>query len=140
LDPINTNMIQDEIFRLKKNGVTIIFSTHRMEQVEEMCENIILINQGKNILFGNVRDIRNTYKENLYEVGYKGELPKQFNGGLELVKQYDHTAVFRIPDQDTPNHLLQFLMQAGCEIHSFHEILPSINEIFIRQVKGVRHE
>jgi ABC-2 type transport system ATP-binding protein len=140
LDPINTNMIQDEIFRLKKNGVTIIFSTHRMEQVEEMCENIILINHGKNILFGNVQEIRNTYKENLYEVGFKGELPKQFNGGLELVKQYDHRAVFRIPNQDTPNHLLQFLMQAGCEIHFFHEILPSINEIFIRQVKGVRHE
>ena len=140
LDPINTNMIQDEIFRLKNNGVTILFSTHRMEQVEEMCENIILINHGQNVLLGNVQEIRNTYKENLYEVGFKGNLPQQFNGGLELVKQLDHTAVFRIPDHDTPNHLLQYLMQSGCEIHSFHEILPSINEIFIRQVKGVRHE
>jgi ABC-2 type transport system ATP-binding protein len=140
LDPINTNMIQDEIFRLKNNGVTILFSTHRMEQVEEMCENIILINHGQNVLFGNVQEIRNTYKENLYEVGFKGNLPQQFNGGLELVKQLDHTAVFRIPDHDTPNHLLQYLMQSGCEIHSFHEILPSINEIFIQQVKGVRHE
>jgi ABC-2 type transport system ATP-binding protein len=137
LDPINTNMIQDEIFRLKKSGVTILFSTHRMEQVEEMCENIILINHGKNVLLGNVQEIRNTYKENLYEVGFKGNLPQQFNGGLELVKQHDHTAVFRIPDHDTPNHLLQYLMQSGCEIQSFHEILPSINEIFIRQVKGV---
>ena len=140
LDPINTNMIQDEIFRLKNNGVTIIFSTHRMEQVEEMCEDIILINHGQNVLLGNVQEIRNTYKENLYEVGYKGNLPQQFNGGLELVKQLDHTAVFRIPDQDTPNHLLQYLMQAGCEIHSFREILPSIHEIFIRKVKGVRYE
>jgi ABC-2 type transport system ATP-binding protein len=137
LDPINTTMIQDEIFRLKKSGVTILFSTHRMEQVEEMCENIILINHGKNVLLGNVQEIRNTYKENLYEVGFKGNLPQQFNGGLELVKQHDHTAVFRIPDHDTPNHLLQYLMQSGCEIQSFHEILPSINEIFIRQVKGV---
>jgi len=140
LDPINTSMIQDEIFRLKNKGVTILFSTHRMEQVEEMCENIILINHGKNVLLGNVQEIRNTYKENLYEVGFKGNLPQQFNGGLELVKQYDHTAVFRIPDQDTPNHLLQYLMQSGCEIHAFHEILPSINEIFIRIVKGVSHE
>ena len=140
LDPINTNMIQDEIFRLKNEGVTIIFSTHRMEQVEEMCENIILIHHGKNILFGNVREIRHTYKENLYEVGYKGELPKQFSGGLQFIREQDHKAVFSIPEQDTPNHLLQFLISSGCEIQSFHEILPSINEIFIRQVKGVSHE
>jgi ABC-2 type transport system ATP-binding protein len=140
LDPINTGMIQDEIFRLRDQGVTILFSTHRMEQVEEMCENIILINHGRNILMGNVKEIRNRYKENLYLVGYRGNLPQQFSGGLEIVRQKDHTAVFRIPDSDSPNHLLQFLMQAGCEIHSFHEILPTINEIFIQQVKGPGHE
>lgn len=140
LDPINSNMIQEEIYKLRDKGVTILFSTHRMEQVEEMCENIILIHRGKNILMGNVKDIRNTYKENLFKVSYKGELPQTFSGGLELVKKEDHTATFRLPDQDTPNHLLQFLIQSGCEIHSFHEILPSINEIFISQVKGVSHE
>ena len=140
LDPINTSMIQDEIFRLKKSGVTIIFSTHRMEQVEEMCENIILINQGKNVLLGNVKEIQNTFKEHLYKVGFKGTLPQSFNGGLELIRQSDHEAVFKIPDHDTPNHLLQYLMQSGCEIQSFHEILPSINEIFIRKVKGDRYE
>ncbi len=140
LDPINTNMIQNEIHRLRKNGTTILFSTHRMEQVEEMCENIILINHGKNILMGNVREIRNTYKENLFEVGYQGALPASFNGGLELVRQQDHTAVFRIPENDSANHLLQYLIQSGCEIQSFREILPTINEIFIRQVKGISHE
>ncbi len=140
LDPINSNMIQDEIFRLRDNGVSILFSTHRMEQVEEMCENIILINKGKNILMGNVKEIRNRFKEHLYQVTYSGELPQTFTGGLELVRQEDHTATFRIPDHDTPNHLLQFLMGSGCEIQSFHEILPSINEIFISQVKGISHE
>jgi ABC-2 type transport system ATP-binding protein len=140
LDPINSNMIQEEIYRLRDKGVTILFSTHRMEQVEEMCENIILINKGKNILMGNVRDIRNRYKEHLFKVSYKGELPQSFSGGLELVKKEDHTATFRIPNEDTPNHLLQYLMQSGCEIHAFHEILPSINEIFISQVKGISHE
>jgi len=140
LDPINSNMIQEEIYRLRDKGVTILFSTHRMEQVEEMCENIILINTGKNILMGNVKDIRNRYKEHLFKVSYKGELPQSFSGGLELVKKEDHTATFRIPDQDTPNHLLQYLMQSGCEIQAFHEILPSINEIFISQVKGISHE
>ncbi len=67
LDPINSNMIQDEIFRLRDKGVSILFSTHRMEQVEEMCENIILINKGKNILMGNVKEIRNRFKEHLYQ-------------------------------------------------------------------------
>ena len=140
LDPINSNMIQEEIYRLRNKGVTILFSTHRMEQVEEMCENIILIHHGKNILMGNVKEIRNRYKENLFKVSYAGELPSSFSGGLELVRKEDHTATFRLPDRDTPNHLLQFLMQSGCEIHSFNEILPSINEIFISQVKGISHE
>jgi ABC-2 type transport system ATP-binding protein len=140
LDPINTSMIQDEIYRLRDKGVTIIFSTHRMEQVEEMCENIILINHGKNILEGNVTEIRNKYKENLYKIKYVGELPQQFTGGLELIRTEDHTATFRIPNQASPNDLLQYLINGGCQVHSFHEILPSINEIFIRQVKGISHE
>lgn len=140
LDPINSIMIQDEIYRLRDKGVSILFSTHRMEQVEEMCENIILINKGKNILMGNVKEIRNRFKENLYQVSYKGTLPSSFSGGLELVRTADHTATFRIPENDTPNHLLQFLISAGCEVQSFHEILPSINEIFISQVKGISHE
>jgi ABC-2 type transport system ATP-binding protein len=140
LDPINSNLIRDEIYRLRDEGVSILFSTHRMDQVEEMCENIILINQGKNVLMGNVREIRNENKKNLFSVSYKGTLPTSFTGGLELVEHHDHHATFRIPDQDTPNHLLQFLMSGGCEIHAFHEILPTINEIFISRVKGMSHE
>ncbi len=140
LDPINSNMIQDEIYRLRDKGVTILFSTHRMEQVEEMCENIILIHQGKNILQGNVKAIRNQYKEHLYQVNFEGTLPTTFLGGLELIRSEDHSATFRLGDGNSPNHLLQTLIQSGCEIHSFQEILPSINEIFIRQVKGIRHE
>jgi ABC-2 type transport system ATP-binding protein len=140
LDPINTVMIQNEIYRLRDQGVSILFSTHNMEQVEEMCENIILINQGKNILMGNVQEIIDTYKENVFEVNYKGILPSEFSGGLQLIKKEDHSALFRIPEQDTPNHLLQYLIQSGCEIHSFQEILPSIHQIFIRQVKGISHE
>jgi ABC-2 type transport system ATP-binding protein len=140
LDPINSNMIQDEIYRLRDKGVSILFSTHRMENVEEMCENIILINHGKNILMGNVKEIRNRFKENLFKVSYTGELPQVFSGGLELVKKEDHTATFRLPNNNNANQLLQFLINAGCEIQSFHEILPSINEIFISQVKGISHE
>ena len=140
LDPINSNMIQDEIFRLRDKGVTIIFSTHRMEQVEEMCENIILIHHGRNILEGNVKEIRNKFKEHLYKVTYEGTLPQQFANGLELIRAEDHTATFRIQNHGSPNDLLQYLIHSGCQVHSFHEILPSINEIFIRQVKGISHE
>lgn len=140
LDPINSEMIQNEILRLKKNGVTILFSTHRMEQVEEMCENIILINKGKIILNGDIREIRNTYKQHVYEVQFSGALPAVISGGLHLVKQEGQTAVFKLPDTDSPNDLLRFLMDAGCQVHAFHEILPTINEIFIQQVKGVPHE
>src|SRR5687768_15063036 len=140
LDPINSNMIQEEIYRLRDKGVTILFSTHRMEQVEEMCENIILIHQGKNILQGNVKEIRNKYKERLYKINFGGQLPLTFSEGLELIRTEDHAAVFRIAEHKTPNALLHYLIQSGCEIHSFHEILPSINEIFIQQVKGISHE
>jgi ABC-2 type transport system ATP-binding protein len=67
-------------------------------------------------------------------------LPQQFANGLELIRAEDHTATFKIPDQASPNVLLQYLINAGCQVHSFHEILPSMNEIFIRQVKGISHE
>lgn len=137
LDPINSNMIRDEIFRLRDQGVTILFSTHRMEQVEEMCEDIILIHHGKNILQGNVTEIRNRYKEHLYRVNYAGSLPQNFTQGLELLRSEDHTAVFRLGNDQSPNSLLDYLIRSGCEIHAFQEILPSLNEIFIRQVKGM---
>ena len=140
LDPINSQMIQDEIYRLRDNGVTILFSTHRMEQVEEMCENIILIHHGRNILQGNVNEIRHQYKDHLYKVNYAGQLPAHFGPGLELVRSEDHTAVFKIAQPHSPNVLLNELIGAGCEIHAFNEILPSINEIFIRKVKGISHE
>jgi ABC-2 type transport system ATP-binding protein len=140
LDPINTHMIQDEIFRLKEKGVTILFSTHRMEQVEEMCENIILINRGKNVLMGNVTEIRHQFKKHLFEVGYAGELPATYSNGLELIDKQAHRAVFKIPNEHTGNDLLRYLISANCEIQSFREILPTINEIFIQHVKGVSHE
>jgi ABC-2 type transport system ATP-binding protein len=139
LDPINAQMIQDEIYRLRDQGVTIIFSTHRMEQVEEMCEDIILINRGRNVLMGNVREIKNRYKQFLYHVDFSGRLPETFGDGLTLVRKEDHTATFKLPPGDSPNRLLQFLIQSGCEIHGFREILPSIHEIFIEQVKGANH-
>ena len=76
LDPINTNLIKDEIYRLNKEGTSIIFSTHRMEQVEEICEDIVLMNQGKVILQGNVAQIKEDFKENIFRIGFQGQLPE----------------------------------------------------------------
>ncbi|HRF39302.1 MAG TPA: ATP-binding cassette domain-containing protein, partial [Saprospiraceae bacterium] len=78
LDPINTNLIKDEIEELRQKGVSILFSTHRMEQVEEICENIVLINKGSVILNGSVKDIKNQFKENLFRIDFEGELPSDF--------------------------------------------------------------
>lgn len=82
LDPINTNLIKDEIIRLKEEGASILFSTHRMEQVEEMCEHIVLINKGRIVLNGEVNDVRNSYKENIFELTTSNNMPKNFLANL----------------------------------------------------------
>jgi ABC-2 type transport system ATP-binding protein len=136
LDPVNTNLIKDEIFKLAQNGATIIFSTHRMEQVEEICNHIVLVNKGKKILDGTVKQVRQDFKENLFSVG-AGQVPL-LNGAapFEVVGVRDQAHIVRIREGKNPNDVLQFLLQQGVNIHSFNEILPSLNEIFIRLVEG----
>ena len=140
LDPINTNLIKDEIDQLNKNGTSIIFSTHRMEQVEEICENIVLINKGKKVLEGNVSQIKENNKENLFKIGFKGKLsPDQKLDNFEVVSDSDDELIIKIQKGHNPNDLLRELLNSGVEIHSYNEILPSLNEIFIKQV-GVSDE
>ena len=135
LDPINTNLIKDEIDQLNKNGTSIIFSTHRMEQVEEICENIILIHNGKKILEGNVAQIKVDHKENLFKVEFD-------NSGLNINELVNFQVLDSLKDSITvklddgmrPNDLLGSLIGKGAEINSFNEILPSINDIFISRV------
>jgi ABC-2 type transport system ATP-binding protein len=137
LDPVNSNLIKDEIFQLAQNGSTIIFSTHRMEQVEEICNHIVLVNKGTKILDGTVKDIKQDFKENLFSVG-TDHLPEQLNGNapFELIGNKNSLNVLRIKEGNKPNDVLQFLLQHGVSIHSFNEILPSLNDIFIRLVEG----
>src|SRR3954466_4053809 len=89
LDPVNANLIKDEIFRLAQNGSTIIFSTHRMEQVEEICDHIVLVNQGKKILDGTVKNIKQDFKENLFSIGFSSMPANTHNDAFEIVKQND---------------------------------------------------
>jgi len=135
LDPINTNLIKDEIDQLNKGGTSIIFSTHRMEQVEEVCENIILINNGKKVLEGNVDQIKIDHKENLFKVEFDNSVLniEDLNNFQVLQSKRDGIDV-KLVDGMKPNDLLGSLIKSGAEIKSFNEVLPSINDIFISRV------
>jgi len=135
LDPINTNLIKDEIDELHQNGTSIIFSTHRMEQVEEICEHIVLINQGKNILQGKVKDIKNQYKKNLFQIDFEGKLPNDIQSFATVKDQKKNAIVLQLQEGQDSNTILRHLLDKGIIIHAFNEILPSLNEIFIRQVE-----
>lgn len=137
LDPVNSNLIKDEIFRLAQNGSTIIFSTHRMEQVEEICDHIVLVNKGTKILDGSVQQVKQDFKENLFRVEADA-VPAQLDGQapFEVLSSNGQRLVVRIRDGKKPNDVLQFLLGRGANIQSFNEILPSLNDIFIRLVEG----
>ena len=136
LDPVNANLIRDEIFRLSAEGRTIIFSTHRMEQVEEICREIILVNQGRKILDGPVRKIREDFKEGLFRIGFGDRvLPEHLAIHLfRVVSGGDTELVVRKSEDATTNDILSYFIHKGLSIRSFNEILPTLNEIFIRQV------
>ncbi|WP_114792474.1 ABC transporter ATP-binding protein [Niabella yanshanensis] len=137
LDPVNSNLIKDEIFNLAKNGSTIIFSTHRMEQVEEICDHIVLVNRGQKILDGTVGQVKQDFKEDLYKITLteKGVLPED-NEVFSIKGTRGNSIIVQKRDGRNNNEILQYLLSKGILIESFNEILPSLNEIFIRQVEG----
>jgi len=134
LDPINTTLIKDEIRQLNESGISIIFSTHRMEQVEEMCDFIVLINRGKNVLQGDVQSIKNEYKQNLFRVETDGELPEDINTRFQTVDHSKRTATIQLTNDNQSNELLRYLLGHNVRVTRFEEILPTFNEIFIRRV------
>lgn len=136
LDPVNSNLIKDEIFRLANEGATIIFSTHRMEQVEEICNHIVLVNKGKKILDGTVKGTKQQYKLNQYKIEGEGlEKVDRITAPFTVISETDNGIRIQIKEGDNQNTVLQFLIQQGVAIHSFQELLPSLNEIFIRLVE-----
>ena len=136
LDPINTNLIKDEIDELHRNGTSIIFSTHRMEQVEEVCEFIVLINQGKNVLEGSVKDVKNQYKDNLFKIDFNGDFPKEILSQTNIIAQSENSITVQLQKDEDSNALLRHLIQQDVHIDSFNEILPTLNEIFIKKVES----
>lgn len=134
LDPINTNLIKSQITRLNQEGTSVIFSTHRMEQVEEICEDIVLISNGKNILEGPVHDIKQTYKDNLFRFKYEGTLPEHLLENVSIQSQNGEYLITQMPSAREANQFMKTLMNAGVIITDFKEILPTLNDIFIKKV------
>jgi len=136
LDPVNSNLIKDEIFNLAKSGATIIFSTHRMEQVEEICDHIVLVNRGQKILDGTVNGVKQEFKENLYKISLEGSEDISDNEVFTISERKGSDFIIHKQDGKTNNDILQYLMHQNLAIQSFQEILPSLSDIFIRQVDG----
>ncbi|MEQ8927419.1 MAG: ATP-binding cassette domain-containing protein [Fulvivirga sp.] len=139
-DPINANLIKDEILELREKGSTVIFSTHRMESVEELCDNIALINHSKVILEGNKRDIKNSFRNNTYIVTHKNKLNGTLSDDIKLLAEHHiHDDIFestlQTSENTSSNDLISHLVKST-EIMGFNEKIPSINDIFISQVKG----
>ncbi|MEM9679661.1 MAG: ABC transporter ATP-binding protein [Bacteroidota bacterium] len=144
-DPINANLIKDEILKLREEGATVIFSTHRMESVEELCDHIALIHKSNKVLDGKLTDIKRQYKSNTFEVGLVTDnthsvvdaikskfevLPATFKNLYDDIKLN-----VKIDDNTSPNDLLSFLTSKA-EVHHFVEVIPSANDIFIQTVKN----
>ena len=145
-DPINVNLLKAEILELKKKGSTIIFSTHNMASVEELCDHIALINNSRKILDGNVWEIKKTFKTNTFEVHFtmfdgdiRNFLPSSFEV-MEQTRENEHLiAKIRIPANASPNDLIREMLP-HVMIQSVNEIIPSMNDIFIRTVTDVKSE
>ncbi|WP_299184567.1 ABC transporter ATP-binding protein [uncultured Aquimarina sp.] len=142
-DPINANVIKDEILQLRDEGATVIFSTHRMESVEELCDHIALINKSNKILEGKVSDIKKEYKSNTFEVGLLSDNNLELQKDLQT-KFVTEPADFKtIEDQlklkisldnnTSSNDLLKYLSEKG-QVVRFNEVIPSVNEIFIKTI------
>ena len=144
-DPINANLIKDEILDLRKQGATIIFSTHRMESVEELCEEIALINKSNKILDGNLDDIKTKFKSNIYEVGVYAQKPDLLRNKLESKFETFKPSFktigenlklnVKLNDRQSSEELLNILNNQSKVIH-FKEVIPSANEIFINSVEN----
>ena len=136
LDPVNSNIIKEEIYNLAQNGSTIIFSTHRMEQVEEICDHIILVNKGSKILDGTVQNIKQNFKENLFSIGFE-QIPGVDDTQIfEVVNHKDQSYILKIRDGYKQNDVLRYFLDRNAGIISFNELLPSLNDIFIKLVEG----
>jgi len=142
-DPINVNIIKEEILELRDKGSTILFSTHRMDSVEELCDHIALINKSEKILDGAKKQIKEDFRSNTFLVNHKGDL-SQLEPGFELLEKESiednlFRSTIRVLNGENPNKLLQSLINIT-QVYSFMEKIPSMNDIFITKVNEENNE
>ena len=142
-DPINANLLKEEILRLRDEGATVIFSTHNMSSVEEICDHITLINKSRNILSGRVEDIRREHGGNIFSVQYKGDgktLVERLSGVCEVIENEESTTGFSSLkihiERNEDIRSVVSLINDSVEMRQFTETMPSMNDIFIRAVNG----
>ncbi len=137
-DPVNAQIIREEILRLKEEGATIILSTHNMESVEELCDNIALINKSHVVITGGVDEIRHKYGNNNVELVYTGRAVTSAAGVFDVLSDQDdagrHTAVLALEGTADTNMALKEIMNQGVTVNSFKELVPRMNDIFIKLV------
>lgn len=137
-DPINANLIKDQIIKLREEGTTIILSTHRMESVEQMCDYVALINNARKVLDGKIFDVRENHKKNIFNVTLVDVDENEFiafrnHFGIEKFNTVNHLTSFEIKNEANQNLILSELMKVG-KVRSFDEKIPSMNEVFITAV------
>ena len=138
LDPLNANLIKDEIYNLAKKGSTIIFSTHRMEQVEEICDHIVLVNLGKKILDGTVADIKQQFKEYIFAIETNHPEMIKDNTLFSIIDKADknpNKVLVKLSHAVASNEVLKYLIEQQIPVISYNEVLPSLNDIFIQLVE-----
>lgn len=137
-DPVNAELIRNEILRLNKEGATIILSTHNMESVEELCDNIALINKSHLVITGGVDEIRHKYGNNNVELIYTGQKIESREGLFKVLSDVDnasrHTAVLSLSEGVASNDVLSAIIAEGSAVNSFKELIPRMNDIFIKLV------
>ncbi|GMV77535.1 MAG: ABC transporter ATP-binding protein [Chitinophagaceae bacterium] len=138
LDPVNANLIKDEIYGLAQRGSTIIFSTHRMEQVEEICNHIVLVNLGKKILDGSVQDVKQQFKKNKFSITLHENPTTTISPIFSIDEQKNNSLTVTINNGYKSNDVLKHFINNNNTIESFNEILPGLNEIFISLVEGTK--
>jgi len=131
-DPINANMLKDEILAIKERGTTILFSTHRMETVEELCDDIALINHSRVVLAGEKVEVQNRYKQNTFKIRYLGNLPLELKG-MEILSVNDQSATLKLAVGISSNQAISQII-SHVDLLEFQEIIPSFNDIFIQVV------
>lgn len=141
-DPINTNLLKQEILNLRDQGATIIFSTHNMSSVEELCDHIALINRSKKILDGPITEVKEQHKSNIFEISYRGnfdQVQRSLNHTYKILEHTESASGNTLRIQHLAGHpgneLIRGLLPVA-EITSFHEVIPSMNDVFIKVVEN----